>query len=110
MQAIRSGGLDGSNSGNVAGGAAANKTTAAGGRQLAVAARPVFVQNIAPTLPSYSQAVSQTAAAAAAAGTAGTTATVVRAIRPMASSVAGGQRVNLTVPALSALLAGLCLS
>jgi hypothetical protein len=64
-----------------------------------------------PILPSYSQAISQT-------GATGTT-TVVRAIRPAVAGVgrrppevvalngsAGGKRFSMTVPALSALLAG----
>ena len=64
-----------------------------------------------PILPSYSQAISQT-------GVTGTT-TVVRAIRPAIAGAgrrppevvalngsAGGKRFSMTVPALSALLAG----
>lgn len=72
--------------------------------------RPLVTVSGTPILPSYSQAISQTA----------TGATVVRAIRPAAGpggvvrrpteaiavNGATGQRFSLTVPALSALLAG----
>ena len=72
--------------------------------------RPLVTVSSAHILPSYSQAISQTA----------TGATVVRAIRPaapggvairrqpeaIAVNGATGQRFSLTVPALSALLAG----
>ena len=76
--------------------------------------RPVVSGVSAPVLPSYSQAIGQT--------TTGAT-TVVRAIRPAVHPSVGGvvrrstetvavngsgatQRFSLTVPALSALLAG----
>lgn len=75
--------------------------------------RPVASGGTTPVLPSYSQAIGQTTGGA----------TVVRAIRPAVHPPAGGvvrrttetvavngsggtQRFSLTVPALSALLAG----
>lgn len=82
--------------------------------QVAQVVRPIANNtgpSATPVLPSYSQAISQTAAG----GT-----TVVRAVRPGAPGLgarrpsetvslngsSGGQRFSLTVPALSALLAG----